>query len=99
MILYIPKDDDEYVILPISSMLNKSHMDFYFDVFLNISAYPKLKLKKDSYIRTSKQTIAYKWDIDFKHCLGDLRNDYSKLYEYILYKVRMFDTKKIENSR
>ena len=100
MILDEPKGrDKEYVILPISSSLNKKYYNECFDVLLCKDDYPKLELVKDSYLRTHKQTTAYEPNIDFKRCLGDLKEDYSDTFIMILDKVKEYDEYKIKSSR
>lgn len=100
MILAEPQGNDkEYVILPISSSLNKTYYDERFDILLCKEEYPKLELMKDSYLRTHKQTTAYEANIDFKHCLGDLKNEYPDMFSIILDKVKEYDDFKIESSR
>ena len=87
MILDVPKNNDkEYVILPISSSLDKKYYDEHFDTLICKKDYQKIKLLKDSYIRSHKQTIAYESNIDFKHCLGDIKSDYPELFNIILHK-------------
>lgn len=100
MILHEPYGKDhEYAILPISSSLDMAHYDTYFDTYLQVKDFPLLKLHRNSYIRSHKQTIAYETNIDFRRCLGDLKKDYPCTYNIILQKVHEFDNIKINNGR
>lgn len=81
-------DNDDYVVLPVSSISIRSNIDPVYDIEVNPTLYPKLNLRKTSYVRTHKQTVVH------RACLydeiGDLKSDYVDLYLQILTKREAF---------
>lgn len=75
-------DADDYVILPVSSVTHKENVNIHFDVEVEPELYPRLKLKKTSYIRTHKQTVAHRSNIG--DCISDLKGEYEELWLHVL---------------
>lgn len=68
-----PRNND-YTILPISTISNKSNLDPEYDVEINPEKYPLLNLRQTSYVRTHKQTyISMKTGIDTKKSISSLQ--------------------------
>jgi len=49
--------NNDYTVLPISTITIKTNIDTYYDIKIDPISYPKLKLKKISYVRTHKRTL------------------------------------------
>lgn len=82
-VLIIAKaDSNDYVVLPVSSITYPANIHPKYDIKVEPSLYPKLKLNKTSFIRTHKQTVIYRSDIGDK--IGDLKSDYEDLFLEIL---------------
>ena len=89
-------DIDDYVVLPISRVTNKSHLDSYYDVEILPSNVPLLNLSQTSYIRTHKQAILNIRELTRE--LIDFRLEYENIYLDVLTKVEEFQKKLIENA-
>lgn len=81
-------DADDYVVLPVSSISIKVNIDPVYDVEIDPAQYPKLNLKKVSYVRTHKQTIVHRADLHDE--ISDLKAEYEELYLKILEKRETF---------
>ena len=81
-------DDDDYVILPVSSIPDKTNIDPAYDIEVDPVLYPKINLKKTSYIRTHKQTVIHRGNLHDE--IGDLKSEYQDLYLEILEKREAF---------
>lgn len=82
--------NNDYLILPVSTITNKENINEEFDLKIEIIDYPKLKLNKTSYIRTHRQTTLYKSMLVFE--ISDLKNEYPNLYNKIIEKLNKFNT-------
>lgn len=56
-------DNTDFVTLPISKVSHRENVDIEYDVAIQISDYPLMNLRFDSFIRTHKQTITNKSSI------------------------------------
>lgn len=84
-------DSGDYVILPISSVSDRSKIDFVYDICLKQSVFNFLK--KDSYLRTHKQTVV---NIMFlRDEIVDFKKLYSDTYTEALLKVKEFQEQMI----
>jgi len=90
--------NNDYTILPISTITNKVNMDTDYDIKIDPVSYPKLKLKQISYVRTHKRTFIHQASIDRNNVIGDLKKDYEELFLKILEKVQEFDNKVIDDA-
>lgn len=87
----------DYVIIPVSTISDKSRIDPYYDVPVSTHDYPNLNLSHDSYIRTNKQTVVNKADIDGK--ISDLHSEYPELFSWVIDKIEEFNNSIIEDLR
>ena len=81
-------DADDYVVLPVSSVSIKTNIDPVYDIEVDPTLYPKLNLRKTSYVRTHKQTTVHRANLGDE--IGDLKSDYEELYLEILEKRETF---------
>ena len=81
-------DENDYVILPISSVSYRKNIDIEYDILIDPIKYPKLNLVKCSYVRTHKQTVVHRSMIC--NLIGDIKTDYPDLYEEIITKRDRF---------
>lgn len=88
--------NNDYTILPVSTITKKENIDIYYDIAIDPEKYPKLNLDKYSYIRTHKQTVIYKDMI--KGEISDLKEEYLEIYSDILNKLKEFNIKLIEKA-
>lgn len=94
--LIIGKSDEQgdYVVLPISSVSDKSKINPEYDIFLENSKYSFLD--KDCYLRTHKQTVVN------IASLRDEISDFKKLYEdtyiEVLAKVEKFQNELVKKA-
>lgn len=88
--------NNDYTILPVSTITKKENIDIYYDIAIDPKKYPKLNLDKYSYIRTHKQTVIYKDMI--KGEISDLKEEYLETYSDILNKLKEFNIKLIEKA-
>ena len=88
--------NNDYTILPVSTITKKENIDIYYDIAIDPEKYPKLNLDKYSYIRTHKQTVIYKDMI--KGEISDLKEEYLEIYSNILNKLKEFNIKLIEKA-
>lgn len=88
--------NNDYTILPVSTITKKENIDIYYDIAIDPEKYPKLNLDKYSYIRTHKQTVIYKDMI--KGEISDLKEEYLEIYSDILSKLKEFNIKLIEKA-
>ena len=90
LILSGPRNND-YTVLPVSSISNKANLDSDYDIEVVPEEYPLLNLNKPSYIRTHKQTTVHQGELTTQ--LGDLKSDYGELYLHMLEKLEDFNKK------
>ena len=90
-----PRNND-YTVLPISSVSIKNNLDPEYDVEINPANYPSLGLTKICYIRTHKQSVVHQASLTSK--LGDLKEDYQELYLKVLLKLEEFNKDVLNNS-
>ena len=87
-------DSGDYVILPISSISDKSKIDPIYDIPLDKSVYTFLN--KNSYLRTHKQTVVNISSL--RDQLSDLKLSYEETYVEALSKVEQFQKQLISNA-
>lgn len=81
-------DNTDFVTLPISKVSHRENVDIEYDVAIQISDYPLMNLRFDSFIRTHKQTITNKSSI-IKQVVN-VKEEYQDLWLDILSKVEIF---------
>lgn len=81
-------DSDDYVVLPISRVTIKEHLDQHYDFEMQVLDYPLLCLKATSYIRTHKQTVVNKGELS--DCILNFGEKYSDAYIEVLALVEEF---------
>ncbi len=81
-------DKKDRIVLPISRVTRKEHLEPDYDFELNILKYPKLPLKETSYVRTHKQTVLNEGEIS--NCIIDFKKEYEAAYIEIMALVEEF---------
>ena len=81
-------DSDDYVVLPISRVTRREHLDQHYDFEIQAADYPQLCLKATSYIRTHKQTVVNEGELS--DCMLDFREKYPDAYVAALALVEEF---------
>ena len=89
-------DDRDYVVLPISRVTNRQHIDQKYDFEMQVADYPTLSLTATSYIRTHKQAIVN--DGEFANQIADFRKEYPDAYRDVITLVEDFQKKMIKNA-
>ena len=95
LIIAGPRNDD-YTILPISTISKKENVDHEYDIPLSIKDYPLLNLKQDCYIRTHKQTTVHKKSIIKE--LSSLKDTYEDLYLNVFCKLEEYNKHILDNA-
>lgn len=90
-----PRNND-YTILPISTISNKSNLDPEYDVEINPEKYPLLNLRQTSYVRTHKQTTVHRSSLTSQ--ISNMKDDYADLYLYVLEKLENFNRKALDDA-
>lgn len=81
-------DTKDWVVLPISRITRKEHLDLHYDFEIDKTKYSKLFLKETSYIRTHKQTTINEGE--FSDCILDFKKEYEETYIEVLALVEEF---------
>lgn len=89
-------DESDYVVLPISRVTRREHIDQKYDFEIQVSNYPKLSLKTTSYIRTHKQSVANVGELADE--IADFRNEYPNAYIEVIALVEEFQKHLIEKA-
>lgn len=79
-------DEGDYVVLPISTISDRTKVDSFYDIPLDKTTYTFLN--RDSYLRTHKQTIVNVASL--KDQLSDFKCTYEETYLDVLSKVEEF---------
>ena len=90
-----PRNND-YTVLPISTISRAEHIDSDYDVKVEPEKYPELNLNRLSYIRTHKQTIVHQASLTKE--IGDLKKAYGDLYLLVLEKLENFNKTVMDNA-
>ena len=89
-------DNKDYVVLPISRVTNRAHLDAHYDVEVKPGDVPLMSLHSTSYIRTHKQTALYAASL--VRPIVDLRAEYPDVYIDVLAKVEEFQKNMLDNA-
>lgn len=90
-----PRNND-YTVLPISTVTKKANLDSEYDLEINPANYPLLHLDKLSYVRVHKQTTVHK--VSLTSIIGDMKTEYADLYLNVLEKLEEFNKITIDNA-
>ncbi|MBP3617007.1 MAG: type II toxin-antitoxin system PemK/MazF family toxin [Lachnospiraceae bacterium] len=90
-----PRNND-YTVLPISTVTKKANLDAEYDLEINPANYPLLHLDKLSYVRVHKQTTVHK--VSLTSLIGDMKTEYADLYLNVLEKLEEFNKITIDNA-
>ncbi|MCI9213169.1 MAG: type II toxin-antitoxin system PemK/MazF family toxin [Ruminococcus sp.] len=90
-----PRNND-YTILPVSTITRKENIDPDFDVKVEPEQYPNINLDRISYIRTHKQTIVHQSSLSKE--IGDLKTEYEELYLLVLEKLEEFNKRMMDDA-
>ena len=82
--------NNDYTVLPVSSVSIRSNLHPKFDIILDPVAYPELRLSKTCYLRTHKQTIVHQAELT--NLIGDLKHDYPDTYLKALELLEEFNS-------
>lgn len=89
-------DESNYVVLPISRVTRREHIDQKYDFKMQAADYPKLSLKATSYIRTHKQPVANIGEL--ADPIADFKNEYPDAYVEVIALVEEFQKKLDEDA-
>ncbi|HJC06965.1 MAG TPA: hypothetical protein H9704_12595 [Candidatus Enterocloster excrementipullorum] len=89
-------DESDYVVLPISRVTRREHIDQKYDFKMQAADYPKLSLKATSYIRTHKQPVANIGEL--ADPIADFKNEYPDAYVEVIALVEEFQKKLVEDA-
>ena len=95
LVLGGPRNND-YTVLPISSVSIQSHIDIDYDIKITPQTYPKLRLRKTCYIRTHKSTTVHKAEII--KTIVDMKLVEEDLYLTVLSKYEQWTKSIIDNA-
>ncbi len=96
-VLIVGKSDStDYVILPISRITNRQHLDSYYDIEIKKQDFPLMNLKADSYIRTHKQTVIHEGELT--QCIVDFKSEYNDTYKDVMKRMSEFQDSIIKNA-
>lgn len=90
-----PRNND-YTVLPISTVTRKANLDTDYDIEVDPAKYPLLNLDKLSYIRTHKQTTVHTASLTTQ--VSDLRASYEELYLTVLAKLEEYNNGILDNA-
>ena len=90
-----PRNND-YTVLPISTVTKKANLDSEYDLEINPVNYPLLHLDKLSYVRVHKQTTVHK--VSLTSLIGDMKTEYVDLYLNVLEKLEEFNKTTLDNA-
>ena len=89
-------DESDYVVLPISRVTRREHIDQKYDFKMPAADYPKLSLKATSYIRTHKQSVANIGEL--ADPIEEIKNEYPDAYVEVIALVEEFQKKLVEDA-
>ena len=90
-----PRNND-YTVLPISTVSRKENLDAVYDIRIDPMEYPRLELNKVCYVRTHKQTTVHSNAIT--KVISDMKELYPDLYLHIIDQLDDYNNKIINDS-
>lgn len=88
--------NNDYTILPLSTISKKENVDSEYDIKLNPSICASLGLWKECYIRTHKQTVAHRSEIG--RYIGNLKQDYPNIFKDVMLHLKQFNKMLSDNA-
>ena len=82
-------DQNDCVALPISTITHREHVSAKHDIPISLTDYPKLRLRKDCYVRTHKQTFVHQNSL--KCHIANVQELYSDLFQANLDSHKSFN--------
>lgn len=76
--------NNDYTVLPISSVSKRENLDADYDVEISPQKYPRLNIDHTSYVRTHKQLPVHRANVGKE--LSDMKGNYPNLFLSILEK-------------
>ena len=95
LVLKSPEDDD-YVVLPISTIPNRTNVNPVYHIEIDPSKFSRINLTRLSYVRTHRMISIPMQQIDTSIIIGDLKSDYEELFLEIVEKVEQFHNEIME---
>lgn len=89
-------DKKDYVVLPVSRVTQKEHLDSHYDFEIQSKDYPTLLLKATSYIRAHKQTIVNYGELS--DCIADFKGEYPDAYISVIALMEEFQRELIHKA-
>jgi hypothetical protein len=89
LVLKSPEDDD-YVVLPISTIPNRTNVNPVYDIEIDPSKFSRINLTRLSYVRTHRMISIPMQQIDTSIIIGDLKSDYEEFFLEIVERVEQF---------
>lgn len=89
-------DEKDYIVLPISRVTRREHLDPHYDFEMQVTEYEALLLKTTSYIRAHKQTTVNEGEL--ADCIADFREKYPEAYISVLALVEEFQKELINKA-
>ena len=83
-------DEQDYTVLPISTITKRQNMNPHFDVPIDPKQYPGLTLAKYCFVRTHKPTIINAGQISPP--VADMKNTYEELFLEILTRYEEYNS-------
>ena len=81
--------NNDYTVLPVSSVSKKANLDAEYDIELDPVKYPLLNLNKVSYLRVHKQCTVHKSSVVKK--VGELKGSYPELFLEVMGKLEKWN--------
>lgn len=79
----------DLTVLPISTIPRRKNINSTYDIFIDISIYNKLSLKRNCFCRTNKVSTVHSGELTAS-AMGNIKIDYPKLYSEIITKFKVF---------
>ena len=89
-------DSKDYVVLPISSVCVRAHLDPFYDIKVRPVDVALMGLHSTSYIRTHKQTVLHVASL--VHPIVDFRTAYPDIYIAVIARVEEFQKDMIDKA-
>lgn len=81
--------NNDYTVLPVSTISKRENLDGEYDIEINPAQYPKLKLKKQCFIRAHKQTLVHRASLYQE--IADMKAAEPELYALVLKKLEQWN--------
>lgn len=88
--------NNDYVVLPISTVSNHHNIDSHYDVMLVPQEITLMNLRTTSYVRTHRQTTIHRGQLHKE--IIDFRKEYKEIYDTIIRRVEEFQATIVLNA-